>query len=575
MTSLIPYWLEVILTSIIFYSGFLIIRKVTNPTIRRYYLLSTLLLIVLLPMIQLDISIDYLPDHPVSISTQSMRKASDLDQNKVLDTSHSTTFFMDIPKMEEAVTIDWWGVLTVGYFVIVMIFLLKMGIAIVSLFYLKKNAHIKIFEGHIVHVVKKTGFSGASFFGVIFIGEEIFKSQDLSYILKHEQVHSERLHTLDILLADIFRALFWLNPLAWFYRSALRHTTELETDYLVTQVVDPSKYAHLLVSLSGSSCSRYILNNFSSFRVKSRLFQMAKPVENKWSIALATFVLAISMSFFMVSCQSESEDVLLTSDVIGDVKSITSTFTSHQQDTQEKNSRIVAVATFNTDGSLDAFNQHLTYPYNLEYVEPRSFWSQPNPNNLHFIMDGLDLEYAENNLLYGNAWPGKFAQLAEVSHPRFENKEWREYSTRVTYSPQDLPTEIITETKIAFKNISTSSWIERFEYIDRKVSLFSFNQEFKESAGNTTRVSWVSASKPKQIKYNYEGDDLVAVQFGNRALKFTYENSLLVRSELWIGEKLYNTRRYIYHENGLKKQTNIFNLYGEPEYTIGYSYEFY
>ncbi|MEM1408582.1 MAG: hypothetical protein AAGG59_17495, partial [Bacteroidota bacterium] len=168
-----------------------------------------------------------------------------------------------------------------------------------------------------------------------------------------------------------------------------------------------------------------------------------------------------------------------------------------------------------------------------------------------------------------------FAQLAEVSHPRFKNKEWREYSTKVNYRAQDLPGEIITETKVAFKNVSTSSWLERFEYIDKKVSVFSFKQEFKDNEGHSARVNWVSTSTPKQIDYEYNGDDLTLVQFENRALKFAYENNRLVRSELWIGDQIYNTRRYTYHKNGLKKQTDIFNLYGEPEYTIHYTYEFY
>ncbi|MEM6526490.1 MAG: M56 family metallopeptidase [Bacteroidota bacterium] len=577
MTNLILYGLETAMASIIFYLGFLIIRKVTGPTVRRCYLLSTLVLIVLLPMIQLDVSRDYLPGSPMVISTQGVLKASDLSESSKISEPDSSAFTTDEPQAKGAMNINWMWILAIGYFTIVVLFLVKMAMALVSLFRLKNSALPEVFDDRSVYVVKKPGFSGASFFGMIFIGEEITRSQDLSYILKHEQVHAERWHSIDVLLADVFRAFFWLNPVAWFYRSALRYTTELEADYMVVKVVDRSRYANLLIHLSGSSDAQYILNNFSSPRVKSRLFQIAKPVRNRWFIALATFLFTLGASFFMVSCQNEPEDTLVAASIIGDVKSITSTFTSHQPDTREKDDRIVAVAKFNTDGSLDKFNQHLTYPYNLEHVEPRSFWSLPDPNNLHFVMDGLDLEFAENNLLYGNAWPRKFAKAVEIAHPRFQNNEWREYKSTVDYGSNELPHKIVTSGRFFLRDVSLADWIEEFKYENEKVVMSSKRQKhkFEEGRGKFTEMKWAGLEEPDAIQYKYNDDQLIAVSHRNRTLKFSYENNFLVRSELWIGEKLYNTRRYTYHENGLKKQTDIFNLYGEPEYTIGYTYEFY
>ncbi|MEM7108624.1 MAG: M56 family metallopeptidase [Bacteroidota bacterium] len=577
MANLISYGLDTIVASIIFYAGFLIMRRVTGPMVRRYYLLSTLVLVVLLPVVQLDISSDYLPENPVSLSTQSTFDTGNFYEVDGLNKSHSPAFVTDESRVKEAITINWVVVLTTGYFCIAVLFLFKMGMAVVSLLHLKNNAFPQIFEDQSVYVVKNPGFSGASFFGIIFIGEEIAKSQDLTYILKHEQIHVQRWHSVDVLLADVFRALFWINPVAWFYRSALRHATELETDYLVTQVVDRSRYANLLIKLSGSSRAEYILNNFSALRVKSRLSQMVKPIDNKWFIALVTVLFTVGTSFFMVSCQIEPEDTSIGTGVLGDLKSITSTFTSHQHDTQEKNARIVAVATFNTDGSLDEFNQHLTYPYNLEYVESRNFWTSPDPLNLHFIMDGLDLEYAENNLLYGNTWPGKFAETVKIGHPKFQSNEWRQYESAIDYGTNNLPKKIVTSSRMFLRNVSTADWIEEFTYENGKVSTSkrSYNYEFKESEEEKIKSKWVGLEEPAQVEYKYKDDNLISVSHRRRTIAFSYENNLLVSSELWIGETLYNTRRYTYHENGLKKQTDIFNLYGEPEYTIHYSYEFY
>lgn len=63
------------------------------------------------------------------------------------------------------------------------------------------------------------------------------------------------------------------------------------------------------------------------------------------------------LSLLLVACQVEQEPV--RSIGMGHVRSVTTTFISHQSDTQQKHDQIVSAAEFNPDGSLIRMTNHL------------------------------------------------------------------------------------------------------------------------------------------------------------------------------------------------------------------------
>lgn len=82
--------------------------------------------------------------------------------------------------------------------------------------------------------------------------------------------------------------------------------------------------------------------------------------------------LLLIFSIILVACQIPDEQLEFTSDgSLRKIKSITTTYISHQSDTQEKDLKTVAVATFNPDGSLDQLIKHMTYPYNYRKPSER------------------------------------------------------------------------------------------------------------------------------------------------------------------------------------------------------------
>jgi hypothetical protein len=87
------------------------------------------------------------------------------------------------------------------------------------------------------------------------------------------------------------------------------------------------------------------------------------------------------------------------------------------------------------------------------------------------------------------------------------------------------------------------------------------------------KLKWIDTYS--YVDFKYYGTLLTSVIDGNKSYKFIYENDVLIKSEYYIKEQLYNQRYYYYNEDGSKSRTELFNIDNEPEYTIKYNYEFF
>ncbi len=293
----------------------------------------------------------------------------------------------------------------------------------------------------------------------------------------------------------------------------------------------------------------------------------------------------------------------LTSDFkrLENIKSITTRFISRQGDTKNKDARVIAIAQFNVDGTVENVTQHMTYPYNYKEPQERHLWMQPDVRNLTHIMDGLDFGIADNNFLYGNDWPIKYAKIDASSHPKFQGKGIEGgIETQVSYASGEWPEEIRLKERfksfVDEREMGGMTFYETFTnngkfvtgYRDgvipppamRKALEESIKREMKKGSQEEKlaklRKETYGYSKEPKIRFFYENDLLERTEFLNKKYRFYYDEAdQLIRSEFYIKDEMYNSRHYSYNENGLKTKTEIFNVDGEAEYTIEYEYEFY
>ncbi|MGB3143331.1 MAG: M56 family metallopeptidase, partial [Maribacter sp.] len=80
------------------------------------------------------------------------------------------------------------------------------------------------------HIISDENIQPFSFFQWIIYNPQLHSKPALEAIIAHEQVHATQLHSLDILLTELFCILQWFNPVVWFYRTSIKQNLEFLAD---------------------------------------------------------------------------------------------------------------------------------------------------------------------------------------------------------------------------------------------------------------------------------------------------------------------------------------------------------
>ncbi|MEO9871105.1 M56 family metallopeptidase [Ekhidna sp.] len=594
MSSLITFYLEMLFVSLFFWLIHLLLRKHTGPAFRRFYLLGWLLFSVLFPLT--SIQTRRAPDMNLgTLVSESIGTAEPNNEDLINDILIGKEFeesnIQPILNNNSSNVIEWTSIFFIIYIAISFFFMMRILLGLFQIFSIRRNAISSLEQGIRIYEVPDKSFKGASFFNWIFIGSSIYEGRRI--IFKHELAHSELIHSFDILISQIYSALFWLNPFAWILRRIIGINTELEVDAKLLQTEERASYANTLLSLSQRT-KPALMNHFSAHHLKSRIVALTSPTKHKnWTLLFS--IVSTIILFFTVSCEKISSSEMLLNERMIDVRKITTRFTSHQIDTQQKTGKVVSIASYHPDGTLDEFVEQTTYPYDRKYEIKREFWQVPNKNLLPHIMDGLSLGKAENNFLYGHDWPAAYAR--NLKNKPQSGDFWRDI---VEVDNDDLPNQILRKMELVnpdkFIELGSPERTEYFEYQDRKLmKIFSKTEYAIDENGNKTRITLRLGAeksltddqkeiqsrmkKKSEIKrlsasYEYDQDLLTRVVLGDYERRFYYENSLLTKSEYFKDGEVLNTRIH-YYDDGLKDRTEILNRYSEREYTIHYEYEFW
>ena len=119
-----------------------------------------------------------------------------------------------------------------------------------------------------------------SFFNNIFTGENFdqLKSEEQSKIIEHEKLHARMLHSVDRLIFELYRAVFWFNPLTKTILSSIKEVHEFSVDRKMTGNSFNEDYSRLLVSLASTNLLFPAANRFSDKnQLKHRIDLIANP----------------------------------------------------------------------------------------------------------------------------------------------------------------------------------------------------------------------------------------------------------------------------------------------------------
>lgn len=216
---------------------------------------------------------------------------------------------------ETQAIINWEHYLTIIYLCGIVLFLIHLiwqisrTLSIIKRSFIEKSGSYKIIKS------PKIG-AAYSFFTYIFVNNDT-PITELKEIIKHETVHIEQKHWLDIWLAEILRIVQWFNPIAQLYGHFMRQNHEYLADQKALQKTkNPALYkAALLNQLIGGDLFR--LGHSFNYSLNQKRFNMMKK-EASSSISKLKILWMIPMMVIIIYACSQADESFPDSNNLSD-----------------------------------------------------------------------------------------------------------------------------------------------------------------------------------------------------------------------------------------------------------------
>ena len=283
------YLVQVILFQAVFLGVYdLILKRETFFQWNRIYLIITLLLAYLLPLlkfntVQENIPQGYMVMLPEVISSPVSVIEQHIDWSALLFTGMRWIFFT--------------GVVVAG-----TLFIYKL----VQLFKIIHQNKNEINKEYNLVLLPDNG-SAFSFFRYIFIGRRMPQKE---HIITHELVHVKQKHSIDLMLFEIQKILFWFNPFSYFFQNRISEIHEFIADSKSVSKGDKSTYFHgLLAQVFQIEKFAFVNSFYKKSIIKKRIIMLGKNKSKE--IFKFKYLLVIPLLMGMViytSCNKNSSN---------------------------------------------------------------------------------------------------------------------------------------------------------------------------------------------------------------------------------------------------------------------------
>jgi N-acetylmuramoyl-L-alanine amidase len=292
----------------IFYLVYLLaFKKETNFKLIRFYLLTSIVLSLILPVNFFQIKIDF-SKYRTGVEPSAVTETI-YDQK-----SRSSIKIDDLFLNEEMVNqvASWMDFIAKIYVCISIILLLRIvwniGLIILSYRKSEKTIHAGF---TIVHSRKRK--DTYSFFNWIFIDPNNQSNEDIDQIISHEKIHTSQYHSFDIILIEILSAIMWFNPFVWMIRKELKLVHEyLADEGVVNAGIDKLSYEALLINQVTEEKLIVFASNFNSSTIKKRIIMLNTSKSEHQKRFKKWIIIPVGITLFMgiaiVNGQNNSND---------------------------------------------------------------------------------------------------------------------------------------------------------------------------------------------------------------------------------------------------------------------------
>ena len=302
----------------------LTLRRSNLFRLRRFYLVGTLALSLVLPFVSLEmpsrvtaVAQPYtqhfgMTQEPAVVQvdvageTKTEAVESTADMTNMTTETRGTT---ETAKTFSFKDIIWYGyVLGCGVaFILLVVKLFKTG-----RYYRRSVLSDELSTGDMcVRVLgKPDGNLPFSFLRSVFVNPEVFTESELQQVLRHERTHIRQRHTWDLLFTEAVRVLQWFNPVIYLYARELSSVHEYLADEAVLSCGTSRRdYLELLYKQLCVGKFVPVGNSFRHLLTKKRIQMMNQPVKRRVSAWWLLALVPIIAGLLLVNCHPKTEMV--------------------------------------------------------------------------------------------------------------------------------------------------------------------------------------------------------------------------------------------------------------------------
>ena len=287
MNSILLYFLKSGIAMALFYGVYRIfMEKETNYSLNRYYLLGTMILSLVLPVLPIEklFIVEKAISIPVMISLDEHTMAS-----AGIEVAAGSGFQLSGSSIARIIYIG-------GISILVCTLLFQLG----RLLLIRKTGKEKYGSLRLIFVNKD--ITPFSILNRVFLNKEIRRDPQMKTILDHEYAHFRSLHYIDLIIFELITIFQWFNPFTWLFVRSLKEVHEFQADAAVLRggEVTGSYQALLVNQLTGTEVFR-LSSGFSKSLTKKRMIMMTKIKSKKgaWlKVLIAMPALALLLFVF-------------------------------------------------------------------------------------------------------------------------------------------------------------------------------------------------------------------------------------------------------------------------------------
>jgi hypothetical protein len=262
---------------------YLLLSRYTFFTINRWYLIITLALCFVIPL--LTITVQQQETYPQVIQQVVYINQMQMPQQVVVTN-----------QAPAQVQINWMALLKVFYTASVAALFLRLMFIVVKFFTRIRNKKRTKIGG--VNIVQgDDDLSNGSFFNYIFLNDDELSADELEQIIAHEMLHVKLYHSVDRILIKIAQVFLWFNPFVYLYARAIEENHEFEVDRAVSSSTDRNKYAELLFHLSVARQGT-LYHSFSMVPLKKRITMLFTKPTNR----IKKIIYLLVVPVVLISC---------------------------------------------------------------------------------------------------------------------------------------------------------------------------------------------------------------------------------------------------------------------------------